>query len=407
MAAPGSVTSAPLASGDGSGVNNLDILRPAYEWTPVANNKAPSPPAPGYFDFTWSLGTSGSASRDDTGTRFELGLSPNLTLTHTGARLNSSFGLNADITKQGGGQTTLAGLRLSTGADYTFNSLTSLSSHASLALTQEDANAPDVASDVAATPREISGAADTALTRKFGRASVTLRASVSRDVYGATTLTDGTKTQNTSQNLTQLGAGLRLGFALTPVLTAFADADTTRQRYDAADPTLGVKLDGLNSTLKAGLTANWGQMLTAEASVGLGLDHFDDGTTPNVRATLYNAAVTFRPDPTLTLVGDLSTTIGPTGPDEGGTAALAYAATGNATYIVNHWLDLRASAGWHRTEYQGTATTDRGYALGFGADYALSGHTRLSADYGFTHSTVTPNPAVNTQTVTLGVTVSG
>ena len=394
----------PSAPGDGSAVTNQDLLRPSYEWQPAPSG--PLEPETPFYDIDWSLGLRGAYITDQSGSRYQALVLPNITLTHTGKRVSFNAGASAQISRLSSGQSTINSLRLSAGSDFAFGDDASLATNASFAVTQEDANNPDVATDVATTPVKISGAADAAFTRKLGRLSAIFRGNAERDVYGPTTLADTTKIDNTSQNLSQLGGGLRLGFELTPILTVFADGSATRQVFDAPIPSLGVKLDATNYAFLGGVSAKWNDVLQAEISAGVGLDRFDDQSLGDVRATLYNASLTFKPNETLTLTGDFSTTISPPGPDNAGTARVDYAATGSASYLVNQWLDLRASAGWHDASLADTSNTETGYDLGVGADYTLSKHAKLTADYGFGHSTVTPNPAVDTHTVTLGLTFS-
>ena len=99
-----------------------------------------------------------------------------------------------------------------------------LTSNAAFAMSQEDPNSPDVASDVATTPVEYSGTADSTYQQKFGRLDFSLKGNLERDVYGPTTLKDGTSVDNTDQNNTQLGGTLRLGFQVTPVFQLFGDS---------------------------------------------------------------------------------------------------------------------------------------------------------------------------------------
>jgi hypothetical protein len=416
----------------GRSVPSLLVLATALSWAPVAlaggrpvpaaGQEASSPllpadafdlplrgatpyePDAAFYTLDWSLGLRGSYSRDGAGERYKAVALPSVTLTHVGNRLSFHGTADGQFSTTGSGVVNVDQARLSAGSALQFNRDASLATNASLAMTQESATASDVATDVATTPIEVSAAADATLSQKFGHLNLALRGNVGRNVFGATTLVNGTRTDNTSQNSTAGGAGLRLGFQLTPVLELFADGAAGRTVFDAPSTSLGTKLDGNLYTAKAGVAAKWNSTLEASASVGLGLEHFDDGSLADVTATLYDANFTLRPSETLTLTGDFATSIGAVGPNGSGSAKVESTATLGASYTVNPWLTWRASAGWHDARYADSSVTDTGYDLGVGADYQLSRHTRLSADYGFAHSQIAPNPATDTHTVSIGVT---
>ena len=372
------------------------------DWTNAAPVESQLP----FLDIDWSLGLRGSYSHDSVnGDHYKVLALPSVTLTHTGNLLSFHGGADAQVSKSLDGEINVDSARLSAGSALQFNPETSLTTNAALSTSKEDPHAPDVAADVLDTPTVYSGSADATFTRRLGHFNVSVSGDGGRDVYGPTTLVGNVASDNSSQNNTHAGAGLRLGFQLSPVLEVFAQGNATRTIYDQPVPSLSTKLDGNLYTLTSGVSATWNDRLAASASAGVGLLHFDDQSLGEVSATLYDASLSYKPDRTLTLTGDFNTTIGSPGVNGTGTARIDYAATAGAAYIVNDWLTWRASAGWHDARYTGSAATDTGYTLGVGADYLLSRHAKLSADYAFQHSDVTPNPVDDVHTVTLGLTL--
>jgi hypothetical protein len=370
-------------------------------WSPASSD----PDAP-FYAIDWSLGLRGSYIADSNGERFQSLVLPTVTLTHTGNDLGLTGTASAQISKTGNGQFSIDDMRLAAGSVLTFNPTSSLATNASLAVTQENPHNPGVATNVSQTPVEVSGTVDGTFTRKLGHFDIALRGNAERDVYGSTVFTDGSTLDNTPQNNTQGGAGLRVGFELTPVLQPFVDVKAGRTVFDAPSTGLGVKLDGNTYAVKTGVSAKWDGRLEAEASIGLGLEHFDDVSLSDVEAMLYNASLTYHPTDTLTLNGDFTTSISAPGPNAAGSAKIDYAATAKATYLVNDWLTWRLSADWHNASFADTAdSTDKGYDLGAGADYLFNRHAKLSADYTFSHSEISPNPATDSHTVTVGLTV--
>ncbi|HTJ57413.1 MAG TPA: outer membrane beta-barrel protein [Devosiaceae bacterium] len=367
--------------------------------------KPSAPDLPDYA-FDWSLGLRGSYINDSqSGVRYEQQVLPSVTLTHNAQDLSLHATADAQLSKTDNGEINIDDARLSAGSALQFDPASSLVSNGTLEVTQEDPNSPDVAGDVATTPVETSGEFDSTFTRRFGRFNASVSGNAQRQVYGPTTLVDGTQTDNAGLNNTSGGGGLRVGFQLTPVIELFTAVNATRAVFDAPSPTLtGVKLDGNLYTAMVGASAKWDETLWGSASVGFGTEHFDDTSLADVRSVLYDASLTFKPTSTLTLSGNFATAIAPPGPDGSGSAGVTYAAAAGATYQVNDWLDYRSSAGWTSTTYADSSQTNKGYALGLGADYSLSGHSKVSADYNFDHTQQSFSLPDDTHTVTLGLT---
>jgi len=397
------VPAAAMADGDGAQWEPApEAVGDSANWQP--DTAGPEHMKP-FYDLDWSLGLRGSYSRDSvTGDHYKTEALPSVTLTHTGDLLSYHASADADVSRTDSGAINIDQARLSAGTALQFDPKTSLTTNATSAITQEDPNAPDVASDTIATPVEYSGTADSTWTQSIGRINVSLTGNAGREVFGPTTLTGGVIQDNASQNNTYGGTGLRLGFQLTPVLEPFVSGNITRTVFDQPSPSLSTKLDGNLYTLMAGISAKWDDRLTASVSAGIAKEHFDDGTLADVNATLYDASLTYKPTDVLTLNGAFTTTLGAPGPTGSGTAKIDYEATANATYLVNDWLQWRGTAGWHNATYADSSGTDTGYTFGVGADYLINTHAKLSADYGFEHAEVTPNPVADIHTVTLGVT---
>ena len=147
-------------------------------------------------------------------------------------------------------------------------------------------------------------------------------------------------------------------------------------------------------------------MLEATASAGVGLRRFDAASPGEVVTQLYDAQITFTPDPTWRMTAGFATTVAPPGPNAGGTARVDYTANAEVAYTVNSWLALRALADWNATRFAGNADTETGYGLGAGADYKVNAHTAVSADYGYDHSESTANGVQQAHRVTVGITLS-
>ena len=401
----------PLAAGelavggDGAGTDNPQLLTGVPPDCDCVLDEAPHEWDAAFFDLDWSLALRGAYVRDEAGERFEALVIPSVTLTRESMRGGFQLEASAEIAKRSLDAYRLAALGASISGGYQLDALTAFTGRLDLALTQDAPGNPAVPSDAAAAAVIGSADAEAAVTREMGLLDVTLRGTAGRIVYGSTTRNDGTVTDNSAQDNWRAGAGLRLGYAVTPVFTAFVDGSVGYQYYDRVSPVYLAKLDGADYALRAGLSGTWTSVLEAEASVGLGLRRFADPGFAEVVSTLYDASLTFRPDETVTLGANFSTSIGAPGPDSGGTARVEYAAAADARYQVNTWLALRASAGWSHATLAGTTDSETTFDAGAGLDYLLKEFTTLTADYAYdwTGNNVDAIPETEHR-VTLGVT---
>ena len=233
-----------------------------------------------------------------------------------------------------------------------------------------------------------------------------MKSSADRSVYGATTFKNGSTADNADQNDWALRAGLRVGFQITPIFEVFGTASAGRDLFDVPTASLGFKPDATTTSLEAGVTGRWSEVLEATASTGVTLRRFDAASLGEVTAQTYDAQLIFRPDPTLRMTAGLSTTVAPPGPDAAGTTRIGYDANAELAYTVNSWVAVRAAANWGRASFIGSNDTETGYGWGAGADYKLSAHTAVTADYNYDKSESTTNGAQEAHQVTVGVTLA-
>lgn len=390
--------------GDGSDFNNGDLLRDAASGCencqPVPHEWGEPP-----VQLDWKLGLHGAVVEDDGGTRVKFLALPEASWTHRALRGGYSAGAAAELSYDLDGAARVDSLTLNGSADYRVDAVTAAGLKGSLSLSQDDPGDPGYADDVAEAPLELRGQVEATVSRDLGAFEFEGRGSAGRSVFGETTHDDATTTSNAFQNTTVAGLGGRLGYRLTPGVTAFIDTEANYEAYDQASPSLLVKLDNVTYEGRAGLNAKFLTVLELEGSLGLAYRDFADGSLGDFTAALYDARAILRPDETLTLTGTFSTTLESPGTTAGATAKLTYAATGEAAYQVNPWLRLRGSAGWSEAHYRGIATDEYKWNVGVGADYLLNEHMDATADYTYSQSTTTPAPAEDEQRLMLGLNI--
>lgn len=393
-----------LAGGDGSEFVNDALLGPeGTECTYCVPNPPDEAGLP--FQFDWSLGLRGGVDDDGTGAgpTYQLIALPEFSAQQETIRGGYDFGLSGEIRHEFEGDPRIGSVTATAGGRYDLDELTTLEGRLNLTVSQDDPNSSDQPVNVLSAPLEISLDAEASASRDLGAFVVDLRGNAGRDVFGETVFDDESTISNEYQNTTTWGGGARLGYKLTPGLVAFVDGEANLEQYDVASPTLLVMLDNTTYEARTGLTFRPGELLELEGSVGVGYRDFVDETLDDFSAMLYGAKATFRPSETLTLNGELTTTIESPGNTSSATAKLEYAAKGDLTYQLNPWLRLRASAGWSTASYAGIDTIENKWGFGAGADYLLNANTDLTADYSFERSETTPAPATDEHQVMLGM----
>ncbi|MBD8066430.1 outer membrane beta-barrel protein [Devosia sp. PTR5] len=397
----------PLPAGDGSTYDN-ERLRPGiYPAAPVPEDFA-VPHEPGHppLDIDWSVGLRGSLTSSTDGDSFITTLTPQVSGTALGRRGSLAFDASADIAKSGGDNQVLpTGVDLSLSGQYTLDENTSLNGEARIAYARDLPGEPGLDPLIIRPAEEVTGALSAGLDRRFGRFTVGLKGSAERTVYGDTLRADTGQTSNADQNLWSLGSTLRVGYRATPIFEVFGEAGATRDIFDQPSARLGERFNATGQTLRGGITGRWGDVLTATASAGVGRRDFDAAGFDDVTTQLYDASVTFSPDPTLTVTAGLSTAIAPPGADSDGIARFEHTATADIDYTVNSWLRMRASADWTRSRQVDGPETETRYDVRAGADYSMSRHTSVSADYAYGHRDNSTTGTLDSHTVSLGITL--
>jgi len=383
-------------------------LRPGvYPAAPVPLEFAvPAEPGHPPFDIDWSVGLRGTFTQTNVGETFVTTLNPQFTATHDGRRADVVVNGSAEIAKPGGGRDAdITGLNLGFSVTAPLDSLTSFTANGAIGMTQELAGTPGLAGGVVVPPEITTGTLGAGLTRQFGLFNVGLNAGAVRTLYGPTLRSDTGLTNNDTQNTWTTNSSLRVGYQITPIFEIYGQGGISRTLFDLPGTGTTIYRNATERTVRGGIAGQWNEVLSASAAVGVGDYDFDNAALADIRTELYEANLTFRPDPTLALSAGLSPTITPPGADSTGTARITHAATANIDYTVNSWLRLRASADWSRALTAGSGETENRWGVSAGADYRINSHTALSADYAFAKRDNSTTGLLDSHRVSLGVTV--
>jgi hypothetical protein len=353
-------------------------------------------------ELDWSVGLRGSYSSSSvSGGSFEAVVAPEVSLTLGGEGATLTLGAGAALAVDLVGNVRVADMHVSLDGNVALSADTTLAGSADLSLTQAAPGSPAVLTDTASAPLLFTGTAAGSATTHLGPLELSARISGGRVIEGDETLYDATVIDHADGSSWRDGAGLRVGFAMSPLLTVFADASVDDTRYDAASPSLGVLLDHRIYVLRGGVGYAQGEAVSAEVSGGRAIIDYTDGTLADAGAWVASASVKLVPDEGLTLGATLDTTVAPSGSVAGDTD-VAYVVGGNAAYAVNPWLTLRGSAGASATQTVAAGLWSWGYSAGAGLDLTTSEHVAWSADYLFTHDGSGPE---DIHRATIGLTI--
>jgi len=354
----------------------------------------------------WSVGLRGSyAANTLTGGKPSLSLTPEASLTLGGESSTTVYAAGSELTVDGAGQARVADLHAGVTGNLRLGPTTTLAGSINGKLTQADPNDSSLPVNTLIAPLVLDGTAQGIARQNMGKVDATLTLDGERKVVGPTTLDDLSTIDNGDKSYWQGGATLRLGYELTPLLSAFVEGEASVQKFDAPDPTLLTYLDGRTYQLRTGVSFVQGSIISAEASIGRGWLDYVDGSLTDTQDWVYNASVTVKPDETVSLTGALETTLGPSTNTPGDTD-VGYLLSGAASYNVNPWLTLRATGSWDRTVTLGTGDNSWGLDAGVGLDYRSSRHIVWSADYSWSRDYAPPTPLNDTHTVSVGVRVN-
>lgn len=409
-----------FAQGDGSGSNNPDLLRGSFSpfcepamvchygisgvapapasvapaaqvvlaapSSPQATIAAAAPlndpaPYPIAFDPVWDMRASltlrGSIVSTGGATRFEAVAAPEAGWVYRGAATQVEAVASLEMVQPGDSQTRLGAAAVNLDLRHAIGPTTGLAASLGLRLSQDDPRALDVGNGgTITTPVALTGVADFALEQSFGKADLVATGGIERMGLGDTVLAGGLIEDNAGRSFTGYRGGLRLSYALTPIVGVYTSGTLGRDVYDAPDTALGASRTGWRYDARVGVLANWQDVAQFEASIGSGWRRFDAAGLGESQALLYGLMASFNPNDALRLRASFDTSVAAgTGNTVGGTD---YTLALEAAYRVNEWLGLRAtgSAGWLEA-----SQPIRRYSAGMGADVTVGQRTGLSLDY--------------------------
>lgn len=330
------------------------------------------------WDASYGIGLRGAYVRSGDDERFEIQAIPEAALSRRGGSTQLDLGASATVSQPLSGSPHVSAAEIEGAFGYRLSPSAGLAFAGNLELSRDESG--EAGFDAGAPP-VVAGRLDAAYMQSFGKLDTVVSTGFSRQWVGPETLDDGTRADNAHQGITAYEGGLRLGYALTPVIGIFASGTAGGEVFDAPDPDLGASRTGQTYALRTGVTTNWSDVVTLEASVGSGWRDYEDEGVAEAQSVLYGAALGYAPNATTQLRAGFDTIL-VAGRGAAG-ASTSHALTASASHRANSWLALRASASaqWD-VPLDGGETIER-YGGAVGADIVLGPNTTASIDYSY------------------------
>lgn len=231
--------------------------------------------------------------------------------------------------------------------------------------------------------------------QKFGDLSLGLHGTLDRVQYSGGDLA--------TDDYTDYGLKLRVGYRLSEALSPFAEVDGDTRRYDQRLDAGGYDRASDGVAGKAGVKVSFSQMLSGEASAGYGVRLYRDARLPDVGAPLFDASLIWSATPLTTLTVRASTAL-QDAVVAGASADINRAYTINLDHAFTERLKLGLNAGFTTDRYVGIGEVDHSYNLGLTGEYHLSREVVLKAS--LTHQqfvSSTPGASYKADTALIGV----
>lgn len=197
----------------------------------------------------------------------------------------------------------------------------------------------------------IDGAAT--LARDVGKLRLSLRGSVLRETFDDAILADGSRLSQSDRNSTLYSATLRTGYALSPALTPFVEAEAGRRIHDNCVDSCGYERSANRFSLRGGLEFDISEKMQGEIAAGWIAERPDDDRIASVSAPYLAAELSWSPQRGTTVALDGTTMVEASG-GLGDDASVFYATNLRLTHDILHNLTGTALLGLDWRDYAGS-----------------------------------------------------
>ncbi|MCB1424514.1 MAG: outer membrane beta-barrel protein [Zhengella sp.] len=190
------------------------------------------------------------------------------------------------------------------------------------------------------------------LEKTAGRLRYALAGEVGRDAYGDADLTGGGTLDQSDRNFTLINGRLRVGYAVSPALTPFIEAEYGRRIHDNRVDSSGYQRSADRYAVRGGLSVDLGEKLNGDIAIGYVRETLDDSRLADIDGLSVLANLNWSPErgTRVSLTGETTvegtTTAGASGSLlQSGTIALERQIRANLTGNAQFTASMRDYAG--------------------------------------------------------------
>ncbi len=366
----------------------------------------PREPYHPFFNVDWSIGLAYTHTGGTQTGKNSAVLTPEFSLTHQDLRGQYSFAGRSSLSVNDDQLTRIDETEFSYSGQSALDSVTAITSGASIGLSQDDVNAPGMSDTIVQTPVVATLRGNIGIARQMGRFTFEVGTQAQRQASSDTLLVGGLGQNNSDRNFSRLGGTLRTSYAFSPEISLYIEGGVAHDWYDGAPIATGRKLDGWDYTISTGALVNWRDVLSAEVSVGHTTRDYDDLGLVGMGSAVFGLDLAYTPNDALTAGLQFTTNLTPADASSGQVASVDYSASGNITYGMTPWLDLRASGSALYSLPQTGTNIQTTYTAGAGADFAVNKNISVNLDYLYTWAQLLPVTAQYQHAGTIGIRIA-
>ena len=216
----------------------------------------------------------------------------------------------------------------------------------------ESASTPGAVAAAVSRPLRHTFDASAGVSRDAGLLRLGLVGALTRQIYDDAELSDGTTVSQRERDSTLATATLRAGYAVSPALTPFAEAEIGRRFYDQKIDNSGYARSADRYALRGGVELDLGEKLRGEIAAGWLTERPDDDRLAAVSGLWLSGDLAWSPVRGTSVGLSASTTVeGATAPGDSG--SLLYSGTLSLERELRANLTGRAAAGLDWRDYSG------------------------------------------------------
>jgi hypothetical protein len=258
---------------------------------------------------------------------------------------------------------------------------TTLNLKAGYDFSREDTNDPNAIDGASAQSGVHTFSTGISASRNLGVLRGTAGIDLSRTIYTAAKLSDGTSLSQSDRDANTVTGTARLGYELSPALIPFIEASVGRTIYDQTTDSSGYKRSYNSYSAMAGVAFDGGEKLSGELAAGYELSDFDDGRLQTIGGLKVEGNLLWSPLRGTTLSTTLSTKVEPsTTGGESGSTIYAMNSTLNRQVRDDLVARLTGSTSYRTYPSDSTAANQMVWSVGGGLTWTINRYLELAGD---------------------------